>query len=211
MFVLKRLNFLLTLHFKWIRRCHMFQFQFTLLTNHFSYLIPNLFNQEENLLVCLQIFWLRSVKLTKIQFSIFLATFIKNAEYQKLTESWQPSCHVPSNVRQAQQEIPVQGWQDRRWKDLLLSTVCWRKYLKYPIILNLNCRSEDEVDPEIKPTKLFRVSRIKHLKGNPHWERQILREFGLFGVSWNCATGSLKLDEKRSRKIRFKTDISRFM
>ncbi|CAO1424819.1 unnamed protein product [Diamesa hyperborea] len=30
------------------------------------------------------------------------------------------------------------------------------------------------------PAKLFRVHRIKPVKGNPHWEKRILRELGLF-------------------------------
>lgn len=35
------------------------------------------------------------------------------------------------------------------------------------------------------PAKLFRVHRIKPVKGNPHWEKRILRELGLFQVSFH--------------------------
>ncbi|XP_063709659.1 large ribosomal subunit protein uL30m [Culicoides brevitarsis] len=41
-------------------------------------------------------------------------------------------------------------------------------------------RTPDHVDPPIEPAKLFRVERIKPLKGNPHWEKRILRDLGLF-------------------------------
>lgn len=47
----------------------------------------------------------------------------------------------------------------------------------------LYCRREGEQDPAIEPSKLFRVHRIKKIEGNPHWEKRILRELGLFEVS----------------------------
>lgn len=59
----------------------------------------------------------------------------------------------------------------------------WFFKLRFFVIIPLNCRKENEVDPEVTPAKLFRVSRTKPVKGNPYWERQILREFGLFRVS----------------------------
>lgn len=33
-----------------------------------------------------------------------------------------------------------------------------------------------------EPSKLFRVERIRGIKGNPYWERRLLREFGLMEV-----------------------------
>jgi hypothetical protein len=56
----------------------------------------------------------------------------------------------------------------------------YRKSLKFTIF---NCRKPDEIEPPVEPAKLFRVSRIKPVKGNPHWERRILREIGLMEVS----------------------------
>jgi large subunit ribosomal protein L30 len=41
----------------------------------------------------------------------------------------------------------------------------------------------DHKDPEIAPSKLFRVERVKPIKNNPYWERRILRDLGLFTVS----------------------------
>lgn len=35
------------------------------------------------------------------------------------------------------------------------------------------------IEPEVTPSKFFRVHRIKKVAGNPFWERRILREFGL--------------------------------
>uniref|UniRef100_A0A6M2DPE2 Large ribosomal subunit protein uL30m n=1 Tax=Xenopsylla cheopis TaxID=163159 RepID=A0A6M2DPE2_XENCH len=37
----------------------------------------------------------------------------------------------------------------------------------------------DEKDPEFQPAKLFRVQRIKPIKGTPYWERRILKDLGL--------------------------------
>ncbi|XP_044731082.1 39S ribosomal protein L30, mitochondrial [Chrysoperla carnea] len=42
-------------------------------------------------------------------------------------------------------------------------------------------RDENEVTPKIDPPKLFMVKRIKPFKGNPHWEKKILRDFKLEG------------------------------
>jgi len=48
----------------------------------------------------------------------------------------------------------------------------------------LTFRRENEPEPTIEsPAKLFRVNRIHQVKGNPYWERRILREFGLLEVS----------------------------
>nr|CAD7453172.1 unnamed protein product [Timema tahoe] len=41
---------------------------------------------------------------------------------------------------------------------------------------------EDHEDPSFEPPKLFLVKRIKHIKGNPYWDKQILKTFGLY--SW---------------------------
>ncbi|XP_023017422.2 large ribosomal subunit protein uL30m [Leptinotarsa decemlineata] len=42
-------------------------------------------------------------------------------------------------------------------------------------------RKSDFQDPPYEATKLFRVERIKPLKGAPYWEKQILKEFKLDG------------------------------
>lgn len=41
-------------------------------------------------------------------------------------------------------------------------------------------RQPNHVDePEIEPSKLFRVERIKPIKGNPFWEKRILKQLGV--------------------------------
>lgn len=42
-------------------------------------------------------------------------------------------------------------------------------------------RTPDHQDPPIEPAKLFRVQRIKPVKGNPYWEKRLLKELGLDG------------------------------
>ncbi|EDW26865.1 GL14759 [Drosophila persimilis] len=42
-------------------------------------------------------------------------------------------------------------------------------------------RTSDHQDPPIEPAKLFRVQRIKPMKGNPFWEKRILKDLGLDG------------------------------
>ncbi|CAH1972795.1 unnamed protein product [Acanthoscelides obtectus] len=42
-------------------------------------------------------------------------------------------------------------------------------------------RNADFKDPPYEPTKLFRVERIKPMKGLPYWERHILKELKLDG------------------------------
>ena len=42
-------------------------------------------------------------------------------------------------------------------------------------------RTPDHEDPPVEPAKLFRVQRIKPVKGNPFWEKRILKELGLDG------------------------------
>lgn len=42
-------------------------------------------------------------------------------------------------------------------------------------------KSPDFKDPPYEPSKLFKVQRIKLLKGCPHWEKNILKEFKLDG------------------------------
>lgn len=46
-------------------------------------------------------------------------------------------------------------------------------------------RTKDFKDPPYEPTKLFRVERIKPMKGLPYWEKKILEEFKLGGLV-NC-------------------------
>lgn len=43
--------------------------------------------------------------------------------------------------------------------------------------------------PKTEAAKLFRVERIKPVKGNPYWERRILRDFGLFEASFQDNSG----------------------
>ncbi|GLV43748.1 uncharacterized protein CBL_06928 [Carabus blaptoides fortunei] len=42
-------------------------------------------------------------------------------------------------------------------------------------------------DPEYEPSKLFRVQRIKPVKGNPHWEKRILQVLKLDGKQGDVA------------------------
>ncbi|XP_068157664.1 large ribosomal subunit protein uL30m [Drosophila tropicalis] len=42
-------------------------------------------------------------------------------------------------------------------------------------------RTSDHQDPVIEPAKLFRVQRIKPVKGNPYWEKRLLKDLGLDG------------------------------
>lgn len=42
-------------------------------------------------------------------------------------------------------------------------------------------RNKDFKDPPFDPPKLFRVERIKSLKGLPYWEKDILTQFRLDG------------------------------
>ncbi|KAI8125382.1 hypothetical protein FF38_09226 [Lucilia cuprina] len=42
-------------------------------------------------------------------------------------------------------------------------------------------RNPNHQDPPVEPAKLFRVQRIKPVKGNPYWEKHLLKEFGLDG------------------------------
>ncbi|KAI9590751.1 39S ribosomal protein L30, mitochondrial [Glossina fuscipes] len=42
-------------------------------------------------------------------------------------------------------------------------------------------RTADHQDPAVVPAKLFRVQRIKPVKGNPYWEKRLLNELGLDG------------------------------
>lgn len=45
-------------------------------------------------------------------------------------------------------------------------------------------RNPDDPIPKVaEPAKLFRVERIKPVKGNPYWEKRILRDLGLYGDS----------------------------
>ncbi|XP_055906523.1 39S ribosomal protein L30, mitochondrial [Eupeodes corollae] len=46
-------------------------------------------------------------------------------------------------------------------------------------------RTQDHQDPPITPAKLFRVQRIKPVKGNPYWEKRILKDLGLDGKQGN--------------------------
>lgn len=49
------------------------------------------------------------------------------------------------------------------------------------MLLIFICRYPDFKDPPYQPSKLFRVQRIKPLKGVPYYEKHILAEFKLDG------------------------------
>jgi large subunit ribosomal protein L30 len=42
-------------------------------------------------------------------------------------------------------------------------------------------RFPDEKDPPYEPTKLLMVQRVKPVKGNPYWDKKMLRHLGLDG------------------------------
>lgn len=44
------------------------------------------------------------------------------------------------------------------------------------------CRDQTLTETPIEPAKLFRVERIKPVRGNPFWERRILRDLGIIEV-----------------------------
>ncbi|XP_066994270.1 large ribosomal subunit protein uL30m [Anabrus simplex] len=48
-------------------------------------------------------------------------------------------------------------------------------------------RFPDHKDPPYEPAKLFRVQRVKPVKGNPYWEKNILKMLGLIGKSSDIA------------------------
>ncbi|KAK9694395.1 Ribosomal protein L30p/L7e [Popillia japonica] len=64
-------------------------------------------------------------------------------------------------------------------------------------------RSDDFKDPPYTPTKLFRVQRIKPVKGTPWWERNILKELKLMGKS-NDVVIIKNIPENNSRLWRIK-------
>ncbi|CAH0550761.1 unnamed protein product [Brassicogethes aeneus] len=58
-----------------------------------------------------------------------------------------------------------------KWHDEGIQYPCFKYYPRHP----------EFKDPPYEPTKLFRVERIKPLKGLPYWEKNILKEFKLDG------------------------------
>lgn len=40
-------------------------------------------------------------------------------------------------------------------------------------------RFPDEKDPEVTPSKLFRVERIKSTRHHPYWQKNILKEMNI--------------------------------
>lgn len=56
----------------------------------------------------------------------------------------------------------------------------WPDGIKYPGFTYYPRRPDFQDEP-YQPTKLFRVQRIKPVKGTPYWERNILKEFKLDG------------------------------
>ncbi|XP_068242065.1 uncharacterized protein mRpL30 [Palaemon carinicauda] len=40
-------------------------------------------------------------------------------------------------------------------------------------------RNSDEVDPPYEPSPLHLVTRVRSLKGKPHWEKDIMKKYGL--------------------------------
>lgn len=45
--------------------------------------------------------------------------------------------------------------------------------------MKLFFRHKDHKDPPIKPTKLLMVQRVKPYKGNPYWDKSVLRKLHL--------------------------------
>jgi large subunit ribosomal protein L30 len=48
-------------------------------------------------------------------------------------------------------------------------------------------RFPGQQDPPYQPTKLLMVKRVKPVKGNPYWDKKLLRHFRLDGkvsISW---------------------------
>ncbi|KAI4459454.1 mitochondrial ribosomal protein l30 [Holotrichia oblita] len=64
-------------------------------------------------------------------------------------------------------------------------------------------RNKDFKDPPYTPTKLFRVQRIKPVKGTPWWERNILKELKLDGKT-NDVVIIKNIPENNSRLWRIK-------
>ncbi|KAJ8945676.1 hypothetical protein NQ318_012394 [Aromia moschata] len=60
-------------------------------------------------------------------------------------------------------------------------------------------RRPDFKDPPYEPSKLFRVERIKSLKGVPYWEKNILKEFKLDGLKNNCYVVIKNIPENNNR------------
>lgn len=56
----------------------------------------------------------------------------------------------------------------------------WPDGIKYPGFTYYP-RRPDFQDPPYEPSKLFRVRRIKPIKGTPYWEREILKRYKLDG------------------------------
>ncbi|KRT79492.1 hypothetical protein AMK59_6578 [Oryctes borbonicus] len=64
-------------------------------------------------------------------------------------------------------------------------------------------RDKDFKDPPYTPTKLFRVQRIKPVRGTPYWERNILKELKLDGKASDIAIIK-NIPENNSRLWRIK-------
>nr|CAG4650534.1 EOG090X0EYV [Sida crystallina] len=48
-------------------------------------------------------------------------------------------------------------------------------------------RSPDQVDPPCTPSPVFMVQRIRSMKKKPYWDKNILKQLGLDGISSNYA------------------------
>ncbi|XP_018574881.1 39S ribosomal protein L30, mitochondrial [Anoplophora glabripennis] len=64
-------------------------------------------------------------------------------------------------------------------------------------------RNKDFEDPPYEPSKLFRVERIKPLKGVPYFEKHILKEFKLDGLD-NCYNIIKNIPENNQRLWKIK-------
>lgn len=73
---------------------------------------------------------------------------------------------------------PIRSYGKHNKKYLYNNGVKYEGIYYYP-------RTTDHKDPPISPAKLFRVQRIKPVKGNPYWEKRILKDLGLDGKQGN--------------------------
>ncbi|XP_068628801.1 large ribosomal subunit protein uL30m [Battus philenor] len=73
--------------------------------------------------------------------------------------------------------------------------------LRYPGGIVYYPRNSDHKDPEYTPSKLFRVERIRPLKFNPWWQKQILKDLK---ISENRVTIVKNIPEINSRLWKIK-------
>ena len=67
-----------------------------------------------------------------------------------------------------------------------LSCICYNENLF--ICLFVYFRDPGTVDPPYEPTPLHLVTRLRSLRGKPYWEKDIMKRFGLIGVSFDLCS-----------------------